>query len=228
MPPRRPRASPNTSFSKPRQTNGSKSNVSTPAALPPPTPAGRAMSPKSTYDHNLRSVRRRDPTIVTIFDKFDHVCVYLLQNGKWEKAGYEGAAFLFERYASLLECSCRAADVPHFHEGRVSLVMGCTSSTGQAPMTISSTSTPKTTWRWPLPLCCPIESTQTIPPSAYPTRNGPLRSKRRRRRALGWMGSHLTSTRRRPRLATLGRWAFGSCRTRTARICCMRHWCGMS
>ena len=93
MPPRRPRDASNTSFGKPRQV----SNGDEPVPSPAPASGYRAMSPTSRYNHNLRVVRRRDPTIVAIFEKFDHVCLYHLTNGKWEKAGYEGATFLFER-----------------------------------------------------------------------------------------------------------------------------------
>lgn len=46
---------------------------------------------------NLKLMRRREPTILSIFDQFDHVCVYKIdQNGRWDKAGYEGSMFLFE------------------------------------------------------------------------------------------------------------------------------------
>ncbi len=55
------------------------------------------MSPSERYESNLRVLRKRDPSIVSIFDQFGHVCVYHYVNKKWEKNGYEGSMFLFER-----------------------------------------------------------------------------------------------------------------------------------
>ncbi|KAG6877982.1 hypothetical protein C0993_001187 [Termitomyces sp. T159_Od127] len=55
------------------------------------------MSPASRYQHNLKVLRRRDPTITSIFDQFSHVCVYHHNGTKWEKLGYEGSMFLYER-----------------------------------------------------------------------------------------------------------------------------------
>ncbi|KAI3605865.1 hypothetical protein WG66_012400 [Moniliophthora roreri] len=57
------------------------------------------MSPASIYEHNLKVLRRRDPSIVSIFDQFSHVCVYHHNGEKWEKHGYEGSMFLYERDA---------------------------------------------------------------------------------------------------------------------------------
>ena len=57
------------------------------------------MSPETRYEHNLKVLRRRDPTITSIFDQFSHVCVYHHNGEKWEKHGYEGSMFLFERNA---------------------------------------------------------------------------------------------------------------------------------
>jgi Dcp1-like decapping family len=56
------------------------------------------MTPASRYDHNLKVLRRRDPSIVSIFDQFSHVCVYHHNGKKWEKHGFEGSMFLYERY----------------------------------------------------------------------------------------------------------------------------------
>ncbi|KAK0485636.1 hypothetical protein IW261DRAFT_1451344 [Armillaria novae-zelandiae] len=67
---------------------------------PPPTPQAKpnlGMSPMSRYNHNLKVLRRRDPSITTIFDQFSHVCVYHHNGSKWEKLGYEGSMFLYER-----------------------------------------------------------------------------------------------------------------------------------
>ncbi|KAG5341417.1 hypothetical protein C0989_010783 [Termitomyces sp. Mn162] len=59
--------------------------------------AGTGMSPASRYQHNLKVLRRRDPSITSIFDQFSHVCVYHHNGTKWEKLGYEGSMFLYER-----------------------------------------------------------------------------------------------------------------------------------
>ncbi|KAI0305213.1 Dcp1-like decapping family-domain-containing protein [Multifurca ochricompacta] len=53
----------------------------------------------SRYQKNLKSLRRIDPTIVSIIDQFSHICLYRLHEGKWQKDGFEGASFLFERAA---------------------------------------------------------------------------------------------------------------------------------
>ena len=63
----------------------------------PPTQSHLGMSPQSRYLSNMKVVRRRDPSIVSIFDQFSHVCVYHHNGDKWEKQGYEGSMFLYER-----------------------------------------------------------------------------------------------------------------------------------
>lgn len=64
----------------------------------PPAPKGDlGMSPASRYSQNLRVIRRHDPSITSIFDQFSHVCLYHHNGEKWEKKGYEGSMFLFER-----------------------------------------------------------------------------------------------------------------------------------
>ncbi|KAJ7731161.1 hypothetical protein DFH07DRAFT_906176 [Mycena maculata] len=55
------------------------------------------MSPQSRYNHNLKVLRRRDPSIISIFDQFSHVCVYHHNGKTWEKNGFEGSMFLYER-----------------------------------------------------------------------------------------------------------------------------------
>ncbi|KAF7291865.1 hypothetical protein MIND_01211800 [Mycena indigotica] len=57
------------------------------------------MSPEARYEHNLKVLRRRDPSIISIFDQFTHVCVYHHNGEGWEKNGYEGSMFLYERDA---------------------------------------------------------------------------------------------------------------------------------
>ncbi|KAF8621781.1 hypothetical protein AX15_007517 [Amanita polypyramis BW_CC] len=69
--------------------------IHTPAPSQPHPSAG--MSPMSRYNHNLKVLRRRDPSIISIFDQFSHVCVYHHNGKKWEKQGYEGSMFLYER-----------------------------------------------------------------------------------------------------------------------------------
>ncbi|EGO03397.1 hypothetical protein SERLA73DRAFT_69271 [Serpula lacrymans var. lacrymans S7.3] len=65
---------------------------------PPATPSQHlGMSPASRYHHNMKVLRRRDPSIVSIFDQFSHVCVYHHNGDKWEKQGFEGSMFLYER-----------------------------------------------------------------------------------------------------------------------------------
>ncbi|KAJ7484490.1 hypothetical protein FB451DRAFT_1363989 [Mycena latifolia] len=55
------------------------------------------MSPEARYNHNLKVLRRRDPSIISIFDQFSHVCVYHHNGATWEKNGFEGSMFLYER-----------------------------------------------------------------------------------------------------------------------------------
>lgn len=72
---------------------------------PPPPPQAKpnlGMSPMSRYNHNLKVLRRRDPSITTIFDQFSHVCVYHHNGSKWEKLGYEGSMFLYERHVDFV------------------------------------------------------------------------------------------------------------------------------
>jgi hypothetical protein len=66
------------------------------------------MTPASRYNHNLKVLRRRDPSIVSIFDQFSHVCVYHHNGEKWEKQGFEGSMFLYERYVLLFSASAAA------------------------------------------------------------------------------------------------------------------------
>jgi hypothetical protein len=85
--------------SSPQQPRAQKhrSQLSVPSSAPPPN---ARMSPASRYHSNLKVLRRRDPSIISIFDQFSHVCVYHHNGKKWEKQGYEGSMFLFERSVS--------------------------------------------------------------------------------------------------------------------------------
>ena len=56
-----------------------------------------SVTPAARYQQNLKSLRRIDPTIISIVDQFSHICLYRLHQGKWVKDGFEGASFLFER-----------------------------------------------------------------------------------------------------------------------------------
>ncbi|TFK75505.1 hypothetical protein BDN72DRAFT_831759 [Pluteus cervinus] len=78
------------------QTSISTSNITTQPA-PPETNPGLGMSLVSRYNYNLKVLRRRDPSIVTIFDQFSHVCIYHHNGNNWEKQGFEGSMFLYER-----------------------------------------------------------------------------------------------------------------------------------
>ncbi|KAL1716672.1 hypothetical protein EV715DRAFT_293011 [Schizophyllum commune] len=64
------------------------------------SPTARATPPFNAvarYNSNLKVLRRLDPHIQSIFDQFTHVCLYHYVDGRWEKRGYEGSMFLFER-----------------------------------------------------------------------------------------------------------------------------------
>ncbi|THU91430.1 PH domain-like protein, partial [Dendrothele bispora CBS 962.96] len=62
-----------------------------------PTSSAMGMSPETRYQYNLKVLRRRDPSIISILDQFSHVCVYHHNGERWEKNGYEGSMFLYER-----------------------------------------------------------------------------------------------------------------------------------
>ena len=52
----------------------------------------------TVYQSNMKVLLRREPTITSIVDQFSHVCLYHHNGQKWEKHGYEGSMFLFEKY----------------------------------------------------------------------------------------------------------------------------------
>ncbi|KAI0634970.1 hypothetical protein C8Q77DRAFT_665876 [Trametes polyzona] len=69
-----------------------------------PSPAQRAQTPASEaqrqlgiYQSNMKVLLRREPSITAIIDQFSHVCLYHYNGQKWEKHGYEGSMFLFEK-----------------------------------------------------------------------------------------------------------------------------------
>ncbi|EMD31934.1 hypothetical protein CERSUDRAFT_119266 [Gelatoporia subvermispora B] len=67
-------------------------------AAAPQTKRQLGMS-SAVYENNMRVLLRREPSITSIFDQFSHVCVYSYNGSKWERGGYEGSMFLFERKA---------------------------------------------------------------------------------------------------------------------------------
>ncbi|KAF7984491.1 hypothetical protein HWV62_14620 [Athelia sp. TMB] len=75
-----------------------------PPMATPTLPMATARTPPASadtwkYAHNLKVLRRRDPSIAAIFDQFSHVCVYTHDGARWTKQGVEGSMFLFERDA---------------------------------------------------------------------------------------------------------------------------------
>ena len=110
---------------------------SSPSHLPVAEPQAQStttLSAADRYEKNLKSLRRVDPTICSIIDQFSHICLYRLHDGKWQKDGYEGASFLFERCAFTLSSSCHSSHGSQYcSEPRTplmassfSIVPGCT------------------------------------------------------------------------------------------------------
>ena len=104
---RRARSGSNSNNAQIARNNAGNTNLNQPHPadneFPIPTTGG--MSPGSRYNHNLKVLRRRDPSIVSIFDQFSHVCLYHYNGEKWEKKGYEGSMFLYERCVLFLRIS---------------------------------------------------------------------------------------------------------------------------
>ncbi|OBZ78059.1 hypothetical protein A0H81_02320 [Grifola frondosa] len=91
MPPRR----------HPSSSSVSVGNVLTQSPKRTSSPATQAnrllgMSP-AVYQNNMKVLLRREPSIISILDQFSHVCLYHHNGSKWEKQGYEGSMFLFEK-----------------------------------------------------------------------------------------------------------------------------------
>jgi hypothetical protein len=97
---RRARSGSNANNAQIVRNNAGNANLNQPHAVDNefPIPTATGMSPGSRYNHNLKVLRRRDPSIVSIFDQFSHVCLYHHNGEKWEKKGYEGSMFLYERW----------------------------------------------------------------------------------------------------------------------------------
>ena len=102
---RRVRSGSNSNHAQIVRQNAGSTNPNQPRSVDneSPIPAAAGMSPGSRYNHNLKVLRRRDPSIVSIFDQFSHVCLYHHNGEKWEKKGYEGSMFLYERFVCCLQ-----------------------------------------------------------------------------------------------------------------------------
>ncbi|CCM05360.1 uncharacterized protein FIBRA_07574 [Fibroporia radiculosa] len=84
-----------------RSTSNASSNIShSPYAQRTQSPAQSkrqmGLTP-AVYENNMKVLLRREPSIRSILDQFSHVCVYHHNGSKWEKQGYEGSMFLFEK-----------------------------------------------------------------------------------------------------------------------------------
>ncbi|KAI0746542.1 hypothetical protein C8Q80DRAFT_1105254 [Daedaleopsis nitida] len=75
-------------------------------ATPPPhqrsiTPAAPAQPqhgiPPAVYQSNMKVLLRREPSITSICDQFSYVCLYHFDGQRWQKHGYEGSMFIFEK-----------------------------------------------------------------------------------------------------------------------------------
>ncbi|OSD07804.1 hypothetical protein PYCCODRAFT_1430003 [Trametes coccinea BRFM310] len=51
----------------------------------------------AVYQSNMKVLLRREPSITGIIDQFSHVCLYNYNGQKWERHGYEGSMFLYEK-----------------------------------------------------------------------------------------------------------------------------------
>lgn len=55
----------------------------------------------TVYASNMKVLSRREPSITAIIDQFSHVCLYRYNGQKWEKHGYEGSMFIYEKCVQL-------------------------------------------------------------------------------------------------------------------------------
>ncbi|KAJ6572007.1 hypothetical protein B0H19DRAFT_1132175 [Mycena capillaripes] len=93
---RRPPSNPNLSHSNMHNESPKLSRAQRHRPQPSVEQPNLGMSPEARYNHNLKVLRRRDPSIISIFDQFSHVCVYHHNGQTWEKNGFEGSMFLYE------------------------------------------------------------------------------------------------------------------------------------
>ncbi|PCH45116.1 hypothetical protein WOLCODRAFT_139389 [Wolfiporia cocos MD-104 SS10] len=94
MTPRRHRSNSNVSGNHAQHTRPQRAESPVVSAQQPKRQLG--MTP-AIYENNMKVLHRREPSITSIFDQFSHVCVYHHNGVKWEKQGYEGSMFLFEK-----------------------------------------------------------------------------------------------------------------------------------
>ncbi|KAI0938829.1 hypothetical protein AcW1_001534 [Taiwanofungus camphoratus] len=90
---RRHRSTSNVSSNNAHDTRPQRTESPTPTQQPK---RQLGMSP-AIYENNMKVLLRREPSITSIFDQFSHVCLYHYNGSKWEKQGYEGSMFLFEK-----------------------------------------------------------------------------------------------------------------------------------
>ncbi|KAI0353390.1 hypothetical protein OH77DRAFT_1427449 [Trametes cingulata] len=87
-----------------RHRSTSNVQISNAQNVPPPTQRTQTPGPATepailpaVYQSNMKVLLRREPSITAIIDKFSHVCLYHHNGQKWEKHGYEGSMFLYEK-----------------------------------------------------------------------------------------------------------------------------------
>ncbi|KAJ3475714.1 hypothetical protein NLI96_g11651 [Meripilus lineatus] len=87
----RPRSTSNASLA-----NNTANTRSRPPTTSPQLKRTYVQASDSIYQNNITVLRRREPTILAIFDFFSHVCLYHYTEKGWEKRGFEGTMFLVE------------------------------------------------------------------------------------------------------------------------------------
>ena len=145
----RPQPQPDTSPTHPPPPQQVQdTTTSTTTATTATTTSSTSLTAADRYQKNLNSLRRIDPTIFSIIDQFSHICLYRLHDGKWQKDGFEGASFLFERcvpttYYPNRPPSAHSSDLSELRipltASSSSIVQGCT--------TTSIPSIPKTKYK---------------------------------------------------------------------------------
>ncbi|KAI8969441.1 hypothetical protein BD414DRAFT_503441 [Trametes punicea] len=94
MPPRRHRSTSNA----PTPANPQNAPLPTQRTQTPGSATQRELGMRSAvYESNMKVLLRREPSITAIIDQFSHVCLYHYSGQKWEKHGYEGSMFLYEK-----------------------------------------------------------------------------------------------------------------------------------
>ncbi|KAI0367190.1 hypothetical protein BV20DRAFT_970836 [Pilatotrama ljubarskyi] len=93
MPPRRHRSTSNAHAASLQNVPPPTQRTQTPSSA---TQRQLGMLP-AVYQSNMKVLLRREPSITAIIDQFSHVCLYHHNGQKWEKHGYEGSMFLYEK-----------------------------------------------------------------------------------------------------------------------------------